>query len=207
MDHGNRAIGRGLAGLTAGVALLALAGQFVVSAGLLGHPGPVAVIWNMAGYFTVLSNALTAATMSAAAGGARLPAWLAGTVATAMVVTGIVYHAVLSGLWAPVGLAWWADQGLHTAVPVLTLAWWVVAADKRGPGARVAAVWLIWPLIYLVYAMLRQAMTGFVAYPFLDLAELGAGRVAANALVVMALFVAVAGALLGLVRLMRGRTG
>ncbi len=200
MNHGSNGMGRGLAGLTAGVAVLALAGQFVVSAGLLGQPGPAAVIWNMAGYFTVLTNLLVAGTLIAAATGARVSDWLAGTIASAMVVTGVVYHSVLSGLWAPVGLAWWADQGLHTAVPVLTLVWWTAAAPKRAPSPAKAASWLIWPLIYLIYAIGRQALTGFVAYPFLDLAGLGAGRVAVNALLVMALFIAVAGLLLVVAR-------
>jgi hypothetical protein len=198
-------MGRGLAALTAVVALIALAGQFVVSTGLMDNPGAGAVIWNMAGYFTVLTNALAAGVLMSAAGGVRVPDWLAGTVASALVVTGVVYHSVLSGLWAPVGMAWWADQGLHTAVPILTLVWWMIAADKRGLTLRTAAAWLIWPLIYLVYALLRQTMTGFVAYPFLDLAGLGAGRVAVNTLIVMALFAGVSGALLGLSRLTEGR--
>jgi hypothetical protein len=200
-------MGRGLAGLTAAVAVLALAGQFAASAELLGHPGAGWVIWNMAGYFTVLTNALVAVTLLSAAAGARIADGLSGTIATGMVVTGAVYHSVLSGLWAPVGMAWWADQGLHTAVPVLTLIWWLVAVGKRNLTMQVAGFWLVWPLIYLVYAILRQAMTGFVAYPFLDLAGLGPARVAMNAVLVTALFVAVAGALLGLARFASGRAG
>lgn len=200
-------MGRGLAALTAGVAVLALAGQFAVSTGSLGNPGAVAVIWTMAGYFTVLSNALVAGALMSVAGGARIPDWLEGTIAAAMVVTGTVYHAILSGLWDLVGLAWWADQGLHTAVPILTLVWWTVAARKRGLTLRNAATWLIWPLAYLIYTVLRQALTGFVAYPFLNIAELGAGRVAVNVLLTMVLFVVVAGLLLGLPRLLAaGRT-
>ena len=39
---------------------------------------------------------------------------------------------------------------------------------------------MVWPLGYLVYALVRGATTGFWPYPFLDVAQRGWGGVAVN---------------------------
>ncbi len=196
-------VGRGqiIARLVAVTAGLSVAAQFVVAAQTLDDPVPLRVLWSIAGYFTILTNVLVAVVMLRAAGGVAPGTGLAGTVALSMIVVPLIYHTLLARLWAPAGMAWWADQGLHSAAPALTLVWWLRTAGMRGPARwRDLAVWLIWPAGYLVYAMLRQAATGFVAYPFLDIAALGVSRVAVNSVAVLAVFLC-AGA--GLVLLSR----
>jgi hypothetical protein len=188
----------------AGIAILALAtlvAQFLVSSKLMGSPGWGNVLWRMAGYFTILTNVLVTITFALKAlSGWRIGAsWSSGLTLWILVV-GAVYHAVLAALWQPTGLAWWADQGLHTAVPLLVLAWWLWLADKRGLRPRDALLWLIWPAAYCAYALIRGAVSGFYPYPFLDVATLGAGRVAANA---GGLILAFAGGGLALVALAR----
>ncbi len=163
------------------VALFALVAQFVVSNTLMGSPGWVSVVWRMAGYFTVLTNALVAVTFAALVLHPKLFGckWSGGLTLWICAV-GIVYHAVLAGLWKPEGLAWWADQMLHTAVPMLVVVWWLRFADKTRLRFRDAFVWLIWPALYCAYALIRGALSEFYAYPFIDVTMLGAVRVAAN---------------------------
>ena len=179
-----------LIAVIAGAALLA---QARVSAGLLPPgPGLGALLWLLALYFTVLSNALVAAIYGASAlSGRELPATVAAGAVLTMALVGVVYHLILAGLWQPVGLAWWADQGLHTAVPLLVLAHWLTCAPKSGLRPVDPFLWLAWPAVYLAYGLSRGLITGRYAYGFLDIGQLGAAQVALNvALLVAALLVA-----------------
>ncbi|MFN3971589.1 MAG: Pr6Pr family membrane protein [Gemmobacter sp.] len=156
---------------------LALRAQFDVTYAVAGSGART--LWLMAGYFTILTNLLLAGHMAAVAMGWRIGASRAAGMLLSILVVGIVYHAVLAGLWAPQGMAWWADQGLHSAAPLGMLVWWWVFAPK-GVGWRDLPTWLVWPLAYCGYALLRGALTGFWPYPFLDAGVLGWPVVAAH---------------------------
>lgn len=199
---------RAASAVIAAVALLALGAQARVSWGLLGETATAGrLLWLMAGYFTILSNALAALVLARSAlTGLPVGAVLAGAVALSLGLVGIVYHLLLAGLWAPAGLAWWADQGLHTAVPLLVALWWWVLADKRGLPATAPVWWLAWPCVYLAYALVRGGLTGWYPYPFLDLAALGPAAVALNLAGLMLALVAAAYAMLGLARWRAGRS-
>lgn len=170
-------------------ALTALIAQYFVSATLMGSPNPSTVLWRMAGYFTVLTNSLVVFTFArtAISGQQNGPLWSGGLTLWICAV-GAVYHTVLAGLWKPEGLAWWADQGLHTAVPFLVLIWWIGFANKSGLHLYSTLMWLIWPLVYCAYAMIRGAASGFYPYPFIDVATLGTGQVTVNIAILITAF-------------------
>lgn len=182
--------------LLAALALAALRLQFDVL-----RPGQPAAarLWLMAGYFTVLTNALVAAHLLAVAMGWRIGGSRAAGVALSIAMVGAVYHLLLAGLHAPQGLAWWADQGLHTAVPVLTVAWWAAFAPKD-IGAGDVPRWLSWPVLYCAYAVTRGMTTGFWPYPFLDADTLGWPRTMLNIAGMLLAFAAGAAALVMLAR-------
>jgi hypothetical protein len=92
---------------------------------------------------------------------------------------GLIYHGLLSDLWAPTGLGWWADQGLHSAMPLGYAAWWLAFAPKDLRLQDLPKA-LLWPLLYLVYALIRGVKTGFWPYPFLNAATLGWPHLALN---------------------------
>jgi len=85
------------------------------------------------------------------------------------VITGVVYNALLRGLPADgfVGLSW-PNEVLHVWAPVFILLDWLFA-----PG-RPALVWnriwfaMIYPILWLVYALLRGTFTDWWTYPFLN---------------------------------------
>jgi len=159
--------------------LAALIGQSVVSTRLTG--GTAAALWQMAAYFTVLTNIGVAATFGliAVTGREATAAWH-GAITLAILTVGVIYHWLLSGLWQPRGLAFWADQGLHSVVPALVALYWLTCAPKSGLALRHAALWLVWPLAYCVWALARGAATGAYPYPFIDATALGAARVTLN---------------------------
>jgi hypothetical protein len=190
---------RALATLTAATALAAIALQLPLAATAPGRPPDTAAWWWLAGYFTILTNGAVTLLMTATAFGARLSARLQGGLVLSILMVGLVYHALLASLWAPEGLAWWTDQMLHTATPVLTLAWWLGFGD-RTVKLRDLPVWLVWPALYAVYALTRGTVTGFWPYPFLDADTLGWPQVALN---VAGLVLAFAALGLGLIALAR----
>ncbi len=179
------------------LALAALRGQYDV----IQEP-PDQKLWLMAGYFTVLTNLLVGASMLAVAWRWSMPARVAAGLLIAIVMVGLMYHLVLAALWQPQGLAWWADQGLHTFVPLAFAGWWLAFADKQ-IGWRDLPLWLIWPLGYGVYAIIRGAMTGFWPYPFVNVDALGLAQVAVNLAGLLAMFAVLGAGLIGVTRLVR----
>ncbi|MEC7764704.1 MAG: Pr6Pr family membrane protein [Pseudomonadota bacterium] len=161
-------------------AAVALWLQVIVSHDLTGSAG--ATLWVILGYFTILTNLIVFATFARMALTGRMlsPGWLAG-VTLWIAIVGVVYHALLASIWEPQGLALRADQGLHTVTPILTLAFWLVFAPKDGLGVMDAVRWLGWPLIYVIYALIRGIFTQTYPYPFIDLNVLTPGQVAVNA--------------------------
>ena len=197
-------IGAALVGLVAAVSLIA---QGIVSARLMMDAGLFAVVWRMLAYFTVLSNLATLILMARAALTGQITAKVAAVITVVMVLVGLGYHTLLAGLWAHSGLAWWADQGLHTAAPILVVLWWMALAPKAGLTGRDALRWLVWPTGYAAYALARGRVTGFYPYPFIDLSALTATRVAINLGALSLAFVAVAGLLIRIARQLSDRPG
>lgn len=150
--------------------ILATADQGSIAAGL----------WDLARFFTVLTNTLIMILMLAIWAG-RLPsARLIFALVTAIAAVGIVYHLLLAKLWSPQGWVLVADHGVHAVVPLLSVLCWL-AFGRAGELTRRDALWVvIWPLCYCVYALVRGAADGTFPYPFLDLAQLGPARVASN---------------------------
>jgi len=167
----------------AGIALVALTSvglQFVYLNGLRGQTYPETA-WDMARFFTILTNLLVAWTWARAAArrGGVHPPWLAA-LTVSVVMAGAVYHVLLSHLVDFDGIGWWADHGLHSAVPLACLLWWLAFAPKRGLTYRDVPIFALWPAIYAVHALTRGAVDGRYPYPFMDIGEIGAAAVAVN---------------------------
>ncbi len=112
----------------------------------------------------------------------------------AITVTFIVFHTALSGL---VDLDTWAktaDTLVHTVVPIMAAAGWIMFGPRGLTSARVAKLTVIYPLAYMLFTALRGPLASdWYPYPFADVAALGYARVGINALWIGLLFVAIAG--------------
>jgi hypothetical protein len=183
------------------LAVLSLALQYhvLLSTGIAA--GPAQAVWRLSGFFTILTNCWVALAMGWVALGGRLGAVAAAALTLSIVMVGIVYHLLLAALWSPQGLAWWADQGLHSAVPAAVALWWWRHAERRGLDLSRLPVLVAWPVAYSAYALLRGATTGWFPYPFLDANALGWGAVAVNVGGLALTFAALGAVLVGLARL------
>ncbi|MFN7223402.1 MAG: Pr6Pr family membrane protein [Paracoccaceae bacterium] len=181
------------------VAIASLRLQFDASHAAIANSSVLKTLWAMAGYFTVLTNVVVAGTMAMVAMRWAIPAVVSLAVTVSIVMVGLVYHTMLAALFNPVGLAWWADQGLHSAVPLLSLLWWIMFVPRQGSFNAVTTA-LIWPAAYLLYAILRGSLTDFWPYPFLDVGNLGSARVAMNIIGMVLAFAGVAAAMIAVKR-------
>lgn len=108
--------------------------------------------------------------------------------ATYMIIVAAVYHALLAGLWEPKGLTRLADLMFHSFVPLWVLLIWLVFGEPKRVRYHLLWRYLLLPLLYLAYALLRGTLTGFYPYFFLDIDTLGLASVAVNILLLLAAF-------------------
>ena len=185
---------------------LALSLQLAVSNGKSMGAGLVIYL----SYFTVLTNILVAVTLTFAwiAPATKAARFFARpgvntAIATCIAVVGIAYSLLLRRIWNPQGWQLVADHLLHDAMPILFLAYWWVAVPKDGLRFTQLPAWLLYPIGYLIYSLVRGALTGTYSYPFIDVSTIGYGQAITNALLVLLAFVVVASTLLLVSRLDR----
>jgi len=175
---------RAVAAVIALVAWAGLAIQF--SATFNANDAIAETLWILLRYFTVWTNVLVAIVLTGAAFGIApfgSPRML-GFITLSILLVGIVYVLLLRGLLELSGGAMLADIILHQIVPVLVPLFWLFLAPKGGLGKWDPWLWLIFPLVYLAYALARGAAEGRYAYPFMDAAKLGWSQTATNCLAI-----------------------
>jgi hypothetical protein len=189
-----------LAGIGALIGWLALALQFYLLLGQLGAPWLAA--WRFVGYFTILTNLLVAVALTHAAlayerrNGLGSPRFDLAVV-TAIAMVGLLYSALLRETWNPQGLQKLDDALLHDVAPLVCVVFFLLRPRGR-LGLVDAAFALIFPLLYLAYALARGAADGWYAYWFLDPRRLGAGHLTLSVCGLFAAFLAAAAVLASL---------
>lgn len=160
---------------------------------------------NFFSFFTVLTNTLAAVVLSYAWVKRDSPAkrWflapaVSSGIAVSIVVVGLAYSLLLRHLWQPEGFQFIADELLHDVMPVLFVAYWWRYVPKGHLRLKHIGLWVIYPLVYFGYALLRGDLLGQYQYPFIDVGTLGYPQVFVNAGGILAGFVLVALAVVGL---------
>jgi hypothetical protein len=150
---------------------------------------------NFFSYFTNLSNLLAALVFLVGAFrlfGRRTSSAsfdiVRGTAVVCMVVVGIVFSVLLRdedlGSLLP-----WVNGVVHYVMPVAVVADWLLQPPATKLSMRHVGYWLIFPLLYLAYSIVRGALGGFYAYPFFDPAKSGGyGGVALYCAAILFLF-------------------
>lgn len=173
------------AGIVAAV-LVTLAGS-VDSWDEANYPDKGTLWVNFFSYFTILSN--LAAAVLLLVGAARLllarpnpePTWLSGTraaVATYMAITGLVYNLLLRGIEVTGGgdVPAWTNEVLHVVGPIVVVADWLFAPDRRPLPWRQVATILVFPILWTAYTLVRGPLVddqvkgkdSWYPYPFLN---------------------------------------
>jgi uncharacterized membrane protein len=163
---------------------------------------------NFFSFFTIQSNLLAALILLTIGAGMltsqkprRWFAFLRGGMTLYMVITGIVFALLLSGLEQRLQVTIpWVNMVFHQLIPVVVLLDWVLFPPQFRFTFRQAIWWLVFPVAYLVYTLIRGPVVNWYPYPFLDAPQVGWPYV-----IVVCLFIAVGAA--GLAWLLSLRTG
>lgn len=135
---------------------------------------------NFFSYFTIESNLLAVVVLLLGAWAtkwSRPKMWFAllrGAATLYMIMTGVVFAILLSGLEDAVLTAVpWDNTVLHYIMPIVLLVDWLVDAPKVAITWRRALAWLTFPLAYIIYTLIRGPIVGWYPYPFLNPATNG----------------------------------
>lgn len=145
------------------------------------------VVANFFSYFTILSNISAVVALTIAGiwmlrtrrSHASEPAWLATLLACAstyMIVTGIVYNALLRSIPIAGISDLWTNETLHVVIPLVMLADVLLAPRRRALPWSTLLVVAAFPIVWAGYTLLRAnlitaPLTGnpwWYPYPFLD---------------------------------------
>jgi len=156
-------------------------------------------------FFTVLTNtlvvvALTCALNERQSAGHRFfrhPVVCSG-IAASIALVGIAYNVLLRHLWQPQGWQWVADELLHDVMPLAFLLYWWLYVPKGTLRLGHLGLWMLYPIAYFAYILLRGDVIGDYMYPFIDVGTIGYPKAFINALGVLAGFLMIALVLLGI---------
>src|SRR2546430_1029791 len=124
------------------------------------------ILTNYFSFFTILNNLFVATMFTwTALTPHGPPPGLRTAVAVYIAVVGLGYSLLLRHIWDPQGLQKLADILLHDVMPLAYVIFWIVFCRRLRVLPWSAAIgWLIWPLIYLIYSMVRGSITGWYPY-------------------------------------------
>ena len=173
---------------------LILLGRWMSDASLLGG------LVNYFSFFTILTNTLAAAVLTCAADHREptkcqaffMQPWVSSGIAVSIIVVGAAYSLLLRQLWQPEGWQWLANELLHDVMPVLFALYWWFYVPKGVLRVSHIGLWMLYPVLYFAYILLRGHLLGVYPYPFIDVEKLGYGQAFINAGGILAGFVAVA---------------
>lgn len=105
---------------------------------------------------------------------------------------GIVHFFLLRPLLDLSGPDLLADRLLHVVVPLFALVGWLAFGPRDRLQRADLGPFLVIPVFWLVYTLVRGAFVDWYPYPFIDAGELGYAWVAVNSVVVSALMLGLA---------------
>ncbi|WP_242175942.1 MULTISPECIES: Pr6Pr family membrane protein [unclassified Pseudomonas] len=165
---------------------------------------------NFFSFFTVLTNTLVVVVLSyalvnreCAAKRFFLAPHISSGIAASIIVVSLAYNLLLRHLWSPTGFQFIADELLHDVMPVLFVVYWWRCVPKGFLRFKHIGGWVIYPLVYFAYVLLRGHLLGQYQYPFIDVDALGYPQVFVNAGGILAGFIVIALAVVGLDKILQ----
>ena len=160
-------------------------------------------------YFTILSNCsmtvvLLVGGVLGMTGREGVPDLVRGAVTLYMAITGVVFAVALAHYEA-LGTIPWVNDVVHRLMPVVILIDWLAVPPQRPVRWAQALWWLVFPLLYLPYTLIRGRIVGWYPYPFLDPRGKGYGHVVVSSVVVTLAFLAIGALLVWAGNLLRRR--
>jgi hypothetical protein len=118
-------------------------------------------------------------------------------------IVGIVYNVILRSIWDPQGMQKIIDELLHSVIPALFIIFWLIYVHIEQLKWKNAFPWLIFPIIYMIYALIHGNITKWYPYPFVDVNKLGYTKALLNAGGILLVIFLLSLALIGTGKLMK----
>lgn len=139
---------------------------------------------NFFSYFTIETNLLVFATLllsaiAVAMGKNQKLDTLRGAVTVYILIVGIGFSLLLAGIEGITLTAVpWDNTVLHYIIPVAMFVDFLIDPPKSKLSFKKGILWLLFPIIYVTYSLVRGALTGWYPYPFLNPDPKGYGAIA-----------------------------
>ena len=182
------------------LALFGVSVQFIISINrvILEDNSVGAIVINMLGYFTILTNTFTAIVLTTLSlfpnsrmGKVFATPEVFGCVVTSMLWVGVGFHVLLSDYWSPDGMEAVTNYLNHYIVPSALLLIWLVFPPKTQIPKWTPFIWEIYPVIYGIYVILRGKLIDKYPYPFFDVNVIGYPKALLNGLVILIVILAI----------------
>ncbi|WP_406206742.1 Pr6Pr family membrane protein [Kitasatospora sp. NBC_01560] len=155
-------------------ARIAFAALIAVALGFAGHRAATGIT-GLPDFFSYFGNLSALAAMvvlllgglAGRAGRDAVPGTVRGAVLLCTTVTGLAY-GLLQAPYPVDMMVPWVHHVVHQAVPAVVLADWLIDPPERRISRVEAAGWLVFPLLYLAYTLLRGLVVDWYPYRFLD---------------------------------------
>ena len=173
------------------VAWFALVAQFVLMLQNRTASIPETVV-RFFSFFTILTNLIVALFYTAQLlniAKSYKPGILSA-VTVYIFIVGIVYQILLRHIWQPQGLQQVVDELLHTINPLLVILYWYLFEKKLLIRYSHIIAWMVYPIMYLIYILVRGEYSGFYPYPFVNVDEIGISKTLLNSALLTVLFLA-----------------
>lgn len=148
--------------------LAALATSFIDSVIRTGNSAT-----NFFSYFTILTNLFVAIVLLVSAANLirhREPTEAdditRGSATVSIAIVGLVFGLLLSHLDS--GMIPWTNFVLHSFMPIVMVLDWLIQPPKATLVPRHIWFWVIYPIAYLIYSLLRGDFTNWYPYWFID---------------------------------------
>ena len=153
----------------AAVGLACLTAQYLYNVANIPDYKPL----NFFSFFTVESNIIAVVSLFVSglySWRGTQPRWvhyLRGAATIYMTVTGITYSLLLRNVEVDTAVPW-VNLVLHYVIPIVMIVDWLIDLPEFRIRVGRAMVWLIFPVAYLAYSLLRGPLVDWYPYPFLD---------------------------------------
>jgi len=135
----------------------------------------------------------------------KIQGGLKGALTLYITITFIVFAVMLSGSYQPTGIDRFTNIGSHYIIPILFIVdWFITEWDVKYRWVYLA-FWVIYPLCYLIFAVLHGTYidSGNYLYPFLNLQSMGWSKFIVSVLVLVVVFLSLGSLYIGLNRIIR----
>ena len=130
---------------------------------------------NFFSFFTIQGNIISAAVLLAAGltslgdRPTRRFDLIRGAAVSYISLVGIVYGVLLTGYEETLQTSEpWVNTTLHRIIPLVMVADWLIDRPRTRIEFRQALYWMIYPLAYLAYTLIRGPIVDWWPYPFLN---------------------------------------